>query len=184
MILFGYVVGIGVDIGENDVLKLSFQIATPASLQGGSGGSKGSSSSSSSSESSTYIINTVECNSVDTGLNLINSHISKNLNLSHCKVIVFSEALAYQGISEYLYTLVNKIDLRPDCNVIVSRCSSEYFLQSTKPVFEKLASSYYEVTYSSSQYTGYVANLKLEDFFNSMSDTDSEAYAILRRGNN
>lgn len=169
------------DIGENDVLKLSLQIATPESSQGGS---KGSSSSSSSSESSTYIINTVECNSIDTGLNLINSHISKNLNLSHCKVIVFSEALAYQGISEYLYTLVNKIDLRPDCNVIVSRCSSEYFLQSTKPVFEKLASSYYEVTYSSSQYTGYVANLKLEDFFNSISDTYSEAYAILRRCNN
>ena len=86
----GYVVGIGVDIGENDVLKLSFQIATPASSQGGSS-SKGGSSSSSTSESSTYIINTVECNSVDTGLNLINSHISKNLNLSHCKVIVFSE---------------------------------------------------------------------------------------------
>lgn len=175
MIHFGYVVGIGIDIGENDVLKVSFQIATPSSSQDG-----GSNGGSSGSESSTYIINSVECNSIDTGLNLVNSHISKNLNLSHCKVIVFSEALAYQGISEHLYTLVNKIDLRPDCNVVISRCTSEYFLESTKPVFEKLASSYYEVTYSSSQYTGYVANLKLEDFFNSVSDTYSEAYAILR----
>jgi len=45
LILFGYVVGIGVDIGENDVLKLSFQIATPASSQGTGGSSGGSSSS-------------------------------------------------------------------------------------------------------------------------------------------
>lgn len=85
-----YVIAIGVDKGDNNNLKLSLQFATPSSS--GSGGD--SSSSGSSSSSSESKISSAECSSIDSGISLINSYISKKINLSHCKVVVFSEELS------------------------------------------------------------------------------------------
>lgn len=81
-----YVVAIGIDKGDNNLLKLSLQFATPSS----SSPEEGSSSS-----SSETTISSVECSSIDSGINLINSYISKKINLAHCKVVVFSESAAY-----------------------------------------------------------------------------------------
>ena len=82
-----YVVAIGFDVGENSDLKISFQINMPSS-------SKEQSSGDSSSEGPSSVINTVECNSFDVGVNLLNSYLSKKVNMTHCKYLIFSEELA------------------------------------------------------------------------------------------
>ena len=92
-----YAVAIGFDEGSENVLNLSLQIALNTSSN-----SEGNASS----QSSDSTVISVECSSIQSGINLINSYISKQINLSHCKVIVISEILAYKGISEYLYTLI------------------------------------------------------------------------------
>ena len=81
-----YVIAIGIDKGENNLIKLSLQFATPSSSPPSSSGG-----SSSSSEST---ISSADCSSIDSGINLINSYISKKINLSHCKAVVFSEEIA------------------------------------------------------------------------------------------
>lgn len=164
-----YAVALGIDFGENNKLKISFQLSIP-------GGDSGSSSSS---QSDSSIVNSIECSSIDSGINLLNSYISKEVNLSHCKVIVFSEEFAYSGLSESIYTLMNNVQVRPDCNVIISRCSAEYFLNNSKPVLEKLSARYYEVAPSSSDYTGYTENITLSKFFSDLKDTSGQCYAIL-----
>ena len=166
-----YVVSMGFDIKDSGKLELSFQIAIPS-------GSSGSSSSDSS-QSSDSIINSVECNTLESGINLVNSYLGKKLNLSHCKAIVFSEEIAAKGIGEYLYTLVNNIEIRPTCNVIISRCNAKYFLNNSKPMLEQLFSKYYEVSSTSERSTGYTSDTTLQEFFSSMTDTFGEAYAIL-----
>lgn len=167
-----YAVALGIDFGENNKLKISFQLSIP-------GGESSSSGSSSSSQSDSSVINSVECSSIDSGINLLNSYISKEVNLSHCKVIVFSEEFAYSGLSETIHTLMNNVQVRPDCNIIISRCSAEYFLTNSKPVLEKLAARYYEVAPSSSDYTGYTENITLSKFFSDLKDTSAQCYAIL-----
>lgn len=167
-----YAVALGIDFGENNKLKISFQLSIP-------GGESSSSGSSSSSQSDSSVINSVECSSIDSGINLLNSYISKEVNLSHCKVIVFSEEFAYSGLSESIHTLMNNVQVRPDCNIIISRCSAEYFLTNSKPVLEKLAARYYEVAPSSSDYTGYTENITLSKFFSDLKDTSAQCYAIL-----
>ena len=82
-----YAVAIGLDVGKNNELKISFQLSVP--------GNSSDSGSSSSSQSDNSVVNTIECSSIASGINLLNSYISKALNLSHCKVIVFSEEFAY-----------------------------------------------------------------------------------------
>lgn len=164
-----YVVAIGFDIGNNNNLKLSFQISVP----GGSG------ESGSSSQSDSSIITTVECSTFDSGVNLLNSYLSKQSNLSHCKILVFSEEFASKGISETLFTLMNKVEIRPDCSVLVSRCNAEYFLKNSKPVLEKLSARYYEIAPISSEYTGYTQSVTLSKFFSDYTDTFQTCYAIL-----
>ena len=105
-----YVIAIGFDVGNDDKLKLTFQISIPS---GNSSGSSGGGGSSSSEKGVSDTLNqTVECNSFNSGLNTANNIISKRLNLSHCKFIIFSEELASLGILDYIYTLENNIELK------------------------------------------------------------------------
>lgn len=163
-----YVVALGIDVGSHNNLKLSFQVSIPG------GKSEGESS-----QTDTSIVNSIECDSIDSGINLINTYLSREINLAHCKVIVFSEEFAYNGISESLYTLVNKLQVRPTSNVVVCRSSAEYFLNSSKPLLEKLSARYYEVAPSSSEYTGYTEDVTLSRMFSDLNDTFKQCYAIL-----
>lgn len=169
-----YVVALGLDIGENGNLKLSLQIAI-LSNAGDSG---------STSQSSQSTVTSVECSTVEAGINLVNSYISKKVNLSHCKTIVISEELAVTGISNEIFSFVNNLEIRPDCNIIISRCNASDFLDNSTPTLESVAARYYEFILTSSEYTGYSENLNLSDFYNNILNTTGEATAILGGINN
>ena len=164
-----YAVAIGVDVGKDNRLNFTLQFTKPTSSTG-----EGSS------QSSPSIVYSVECSSIDSGLNLMNSYISKQIYLSHCKVIVFSEEIAKQGISKEIYTLFNKVQVRPNANIIVTKCDAKDFIENSEPALENLVAKYYEIAPQSSEYTGYTANVTIGQFFNSLTDTFSEPFAILR----
>lgn len=164
-----FAVALGLDVGENNKIKLSFQLSIPGGESGGTG----------SSQSDSTIVNSIECSTIDSGINLLNTYISKEVNLSHCKVIVFSEEFAYQGLENSIYTLMNNVQVRPDCNIIISKCNAEYFLKTSKPIIEKLSARYYEVAPSSSSYTGYTEDITLSKFFSDLNDSFSQCYGIL-----
>ena len=168
-----YTVAIGIDKGEEDKIRLSLQFAIP------SGSSSGGNMGGGSSQSQDSTVTTVDCSSIDSGIALVNSYISKKVNLSHCKAVIISEELAYEGISEYLYTLVNNIELRPSCNVIISRCKAYDYLGNSQPTLESVSARYYEFTLNSSEYTGYTENVTLADFYSDMLSTTTQAHAIL-----
>ena len=163
-----YVIAFGIDKGEDNLLKLSFQFATPSSDSGSSGSS-----------GSDITTTTVECSSISSGFNLMNSYISKKLNLSHCKVIIFSEELAAIGITEEVQTLINKIQIRPDSSIIISKCSASDFIENAKPNLMTLIARYYEIVVTSGKYTGYYYNSTLENFYSSLEESLVEATAML-----
>lgn len=163
-----YVIALGIDKGEDNLLKLSFQFATPSSDSGSSGSS-----------GSDITTTTVECSSISSGFNLMNSYISKKLNLSHCKVIIFSEELAAIGITEEVQTLINKIQIRPDSSIIISKCSASDFIENAKPNLMTLIARYYEIIVTSGKYTGYYYNSTLENFYSSLEESLVEATAML-----
>ena len=165
-----YAVAIGIDKGDNNLLRLSLQFASPGSSSSNNG---------SSSQFSSTTVTTVECNTIDSGINLINSYISNQVNLSHAKVIVISESLAVEGIAEYISTFINNVEVRPDCDVIISKCSAEDFLNNSRPTLETLSARYYEQVLSSSQYTGYTDNVSLFEFYSAYKSNVCEPTAIL-----
>ena len=163
-----FVIAIAIDRGSKDNLQISFQIAKPSSM-----------SESSSSKGSTSTINTVETNSIASGINLMNSYIEKQLNFSHCKLVVFSEAVAADGISDEIYVLMNNMQVRPTTNIVVSKTDAKYYIENSSTNLEILPTKYYEVFPNSSKYTGYSSNARLGDFFNALKSSTTEPSAIL-----
>ena len=155
---FAYVIAIGIDKGQTNALKLTFQFAIPADSSNSDGEGEGTTQSTNSS------IISVECSSINSGLSLMNGYVSKKINLSHCKAIIMSETLSYDRVSDYIKTLMNNIEIRPDCNIIISRCDALDFLQNSKPPLESLSARYYELILNSNEYTGYSDNITLADF--------------------
>ena len=163
-----YVVALGLDVGEQEELKLSLQISIPTSE-----------SSSSSSQSSSVVVDSIECSSIHSGINLFNSYLGKEVNLSHCKVLVISEELASKGVSEYLYTLTNDMKFRNSSNIIISKSDAKSYLEYSAPLLDKVSARYYEIAPSSSEYTGYTESITCNQFFSSITDTFSDPVAIL-----
>lgn len=163
-----YVLAIGIDTASDNTLEVSFQFSTPVSASEGG-----------SSEKPTAIINTVTASSLSNAINLVNGYLGKQINMSHCKVIIFSEELATQGISDEIYTLINDSQIRPSTNVVISKCSAKYYLEQTQPELETLISKYYEIFANSSEYTGYMPCATIGSFFNSLTCPTCQSYGIL-----
>ena len=79
-----YVTALAIDSGDNEKFNISFQF-TPG----------GSHSETGSTEKASLVLNSVEASSIDSAINLMNAYMAKELNLSHCRLIVFSEEVAY-----------------------------------------------------------------------------------------
>lgn len=78
-----YVVAMGIDLSESNLYNISIQIAENKV-----------SSDSTSSQSSSYTVYSVEAESIESGITILNNYLNKKINLSHCSALVFSEDLA------------------------------------------------------------------------------------------
>ena len=175
-----YVIAIGVDKGTEDSLSISFQISLPSkSKNSSSDSSSENSNDNSKQESKDTTIKTVECKSIISGLNSVDNIASKRIDLSHCKLIIFSEEVAKDGISNFIYTLENKLELRSNCSILVSKTSAKTFLENTIPTFESSTVSYYESLRNSPKSTGYSYNVTLNDLYTNISDSFGEPCAML-----
>ena len=163
-----YVVAIGIDKSNENLYSFSFQFTNVTS-----------NTESGTAEKSPSIVNSVEASSISSAVNLMNTYIGKRLNLSHCKVIVLSEDIASQGISNQIYTLMNDTEVRPSANIVVSKCNAKYYIQNSKPILENLITKYYNIFPSSSSYTGYTANATIGDFLNELECETCNPTAIL-----
>lgn len=165
-----YVVALGIDAGENNNYKVSFQFiprtSDSKSESGTSGGGK-------------TVINTVEAPSLNTAIALMNSYLARKLNLSHCKVVIFSEEVATNGISKEIYSLVNNSQARPSTNIIICKNTAKKYIEDSNPILENMITKYYEIFPESGKYTGYIYNATLGDFFNQMVSNTCSPFAIL-----
>lgn len=163
-----YVLAIGIDKSSDNNLQVSFQFSTTTK-----------STESGSSEKTPTIMNSVTAPSLSTAINLMNSYLGKQINMSHCKVIIFSAELASEGISEEIYTLINDTQVRPSANIVISKCTAKSYIKKTTPELENLISKYYEIFTNSSKYTGFEPDATIGEFFNSLICKTCEPYAIL-----
>ncbi len=162
------VVAIAIDTSEKDEMQLSFQFSKTSP-----------SSDSGSSNSSSSFVYTLDASSITNGISLLNTYLEKEVTLSHCKLIAFSESFAKDGISNEIYTLINNPQIRPSTNIVITKSTAKEYIETIKPNFETLLSEYYDIYSTSSQFTGYTPNSQIGHFFHTMECEFCEPSAIL-----
>lgn len=166
-------VAIGVDLSDDDNLVVTFQFTdiSPVSQSG-------------STETKTPTTFSITAPSIHSAIGLMTTYTGKDLSLSHCKLIVFSEEIAYRGISNEISTLVNDSQIRPSTNIVISKSTAKDYLKNSTPHFDNLITKHYETFVDSSKYTGYSADITISDFFSSLLSPTKEPVAILGKVSN
>lgn len=164
---FYYNMALGIDKSSKSSIKLSVQISKVSS-----------SPSSSSKQSSNYKIYTVDCTSIDSGINILNNYLNKRINLSHCSAIVFSEEIAQDGLKEYVNILANNSQIRPTCNIIISSKSAYDVLDKVANSGEPFSSRLYDYILTSVDYTGYTVDSTFSNFFSKINSSETQATTV------
>lgn len=163
-----YVIALGIDKTSDNNLKVSYEFTDLSSF-----------SDSSSSEKSKPIIDTVVAPSIPEAVNLMNAYAGKQVNLSHCKVVIFSEDVAKEGILEEVTYLMNDPQIRPTTNVIVASEQAKDYIDNSTSSLEGILTKYYDIFPTSAEYTGYTSNILLSRFYQNLTNHESGAVAIL-----
>lgn len=162
-----FVVALGIDTSDSKEIKVTFQFVNPPSTSEGSN------------QESKVFQDTIDCNSIPNAINIMNSYLARKIDLSHCRNIVFSEEIAKSGISNFIYTLMNDVQVRPTSNIIVTTCTANEYIKNSKPSLETSITRYYDIFPNSGHYTGYVSNASIGNFYNALVCNSCEPYTIL-----
>ena len=165
-----YVIAIGIDTGETQKYNITYQVAVPIKIAGEGSDNAG--------KDSTTLV-TSEADSLYNSISKVNSLISKELTLSHNKIIVCSEELAQKGLDEILNSLITSREIRPKTSIIIHKGKSKEFLENLEPILEKNPARYYDLLLSSSEYTGYAVDNSLFSFYLSTQDDFSNAFTMI-----
>lgn len=149
-----YAIAIGIDTSQSAKLKLIVQVA-----------SSSHSTDSSSSQSTNNEIFSVDCDSINIGLNIINNYLSKKINLSHCSAIIYSEEIAKQGIKNSINAFANNPEIRPDCHILISNSKAIDVLENISKSGEHFSARYYDFVINSVESTGYASQSEFGKFF-------------------
>ena len=167
-----YVVALGFDKAEApDNYIMTIQFARPTNISGSGGESGGSGQG--------IVENiSVEAPNIYAGINLADHIVSKELSLSHAKLIVFSEDVAKEGVSDIMETFARNEELRPDIYLAVATESAQEYLFKVKPVVEVNPARYYQLIYDQDYTAGVPKNTAAEFYYNQKSGVRDNALPL------
>ncbi len=90
----------------------------------------------------------IEAENLFTAIKYLSGFKSKRIDLSHTKLILFSEEIAKEGIDDFLITFGQDRELRPSTYMCVSKDKPSEFLKNVKPPGEPYAEKYFELLFS------------------------------------
>ncbi len=174
-----YVIGIGLDVGEaqngedddndGENLNITYQIAIPVKIAGENN----------SSGKETYTTYTVSASSLFMGNSIVNAMTSKEINLSHINIILYSEEIAKKGLSGHINGLLGNTDIRPKTPVAICRGKASDFFNQITPVLETNPARYYSLILSSFNYTDESIGSELISFYSNAQSIDREASTVI-----
>lgn len=179
-----YTVALGLDKGEEGV-KVSIQFARPLSISGGGGGGESSGvASGGGSESgeeretkaaknkNTTML-TIDASDFYTALSIAENSLSKQINLSHTKLLLFSEKLAQDGVGDYVTMFMKNSQFSPNTSVAISLCSAEEYMRTANPSLEINPAKYYTLIFSQNN-SDYLPAISLRDLYFDLSAPGQE----------
>lgn len=153
-----YAIAIGADIsasGEEGDVDITYQIAIPVKIAGDE----------TSTGKETFTTYTVTAPSLAKANSLVNTITSKEIDLSHVELILYSEELAKKGLTGHINSLISNVDIRPRSTVSVCKGTAKEFLENVSPVSETSPARYYELILSSYNYTSQSLGSEILNFY-------------------
>lgn len=169
---FFFIISIGIDETDEDMLRLSIQVSSDSSSTSGSEGTSGSS------QSSSTKIYSVEANTIEEGISILNNFLNKQVNFSHCSALVISEKVAQKGIKSYFNTLNNNTELRETCNLIISSSTAYDLMNNISNSGESFSSRLFDYLTNTEEYTGYTNKSTIGTFLKEFNSSFCEATAV------
>ena len=173
---YAYVIGIGLDVnnksgddGEKSDVSITYQIAIPVKMAGEDN----------SSGKETYTTYTVEAPSLLMGNSIVNTMTSKEVNLSHINIILYSEEIAKKGLTGHINGLLSNPEIRPKTPVAICKGRAEDFFNKVTPVIEANPSRYYSLILSSFNYTDETVGSELMSFYADAQSIDRETSTVI-----
>lgn len=154
----GYILATGLDKGQDNLVKITFQIAIPAASAGEDGG-----------EETTETVS-LETASIFGALQLANAFVSKELTFLHNELVVVSQEIAREGLNKYINPLLRSREIRRNLTVAVTRDSAAEYLKENKPILEKNPAKQFELLFAAQNYSGIMQGTILNEF-NKMSQS-------------
>ena len=134
-----YISAVGIDKTNDDrVYSFTIQFANPVRISGGGDSSGG--------ERTTETI-TLESPSLFAAINAANQVVSKKFDLSHAKLIVFSEEIAQNGINDLIQVMSRNSSIRPNIYLAVSLCGAGEYIRSIDPMMELNPVNHYQLIF-------------------------------------
>ncbi len=134
-----YVIAIGIDKAE-EKYNYTFQISAPLAMSSG-----GEVSAPEGEEKDNRVQNIIiGASDLYDARNKLNNFLSKDVNLSHLKMIAFSMESAKEGISPHMTFLLREREVRPNTRLCVSENKAEEFLKGITPALEANTAEYYD----------------------------------------
>lgn len=152
---FYYILALGIDTAENNNIKITIQI-----LETSGNSSKDS--------KELPILYTSTGTTLIECLNTLESSLNKQINLSHCSAIIFSdELLKSQGILKIVSTLGNSTEIRNTTLILSCNKTSSEFLENISNSNENFTANTYEKFINSSYDIGYTSICNFGKLFSS-----------------
>lgn len=165
-----FIIAMGIDMGENGKIKVTYQIAIPraagglqASGQEVSGGPT--------------IINSIEAPNIVEARNLLSASMSRYANLSHMRAVFISEELARSRAGDILAPLLRYKEYRSSIFLCVVKERAENFMIANNPKLDYLPSKFLETFEFSSEQNRYHIRADLFDFYIRLKDQGGSPYA-------
>ncbi len=124
---WAYVYSIGIDKGISGKLRLTVQLPK-VEMKKGSEGESGTP------KKGDLIVITVDCPTINAGMNMINTSLSRTLNYTHTKFIVFSEDFAREGVGDTINGFRRLSQIRRIMHFFIVKGQAEEFINEFNPV--------------------------------------------------
>lgn len=171
-----YIVALGIDKKSESEYSYTFQFSSPLAISGeGEGGEKPQKQDEGGEGKNSAVRNlTINAPDFYVAKNMINNFMSKNIDMSHLKLIVFSAKVDEDALENHSQLLLHEREVRPHTTIAVAAESAADYLENVNPELESNTSKYYELMSLRSNNV-YAPTKRLHDFVDELTAKNSSA---------
>lgn len=164
-----YIIALGIDKSDNSGYSYTFQFSAPLATMSSEGSEGGTNSKDD--ENSTVRNIVITAPDFYTAKNMTNNFLSKTVDMSHLKLIVFSATVDENGFLNHSQFMLHEREVRPHTAVALAKTTAEEYLKCVNPELEANTAKYYELMSLRSNNV-YSPTKRLSDFVEEISSED------------